>query len=100
MFQDIEAVFEGIALQPEILLNLTAGTRVRIIVKSVLPNEVKTPKTFLKMAQSLKLEGEPDWSEKVDQYLYSETALKNLCKPMQHQILITVSVYCFLPASL
>lgn len=77
MFQELEAVFDGIALQPEIPLNLTAGTRVRIIVKSVLPSEVKTSKTFLKMAQSLKLEGKPDWSEKVDQYLYSETLNHN-----------------------
>jgi hypothetical protein len=46
---------------------------VRIIVESVLPNEIKTPKTFLKTAQSLKLHGTPDWSEKVDQYLYGET---------------------------
>ena len=73
MPQELEAVFDGIALQPDTPLNLAAGTRVRIIVESVLPNEVKPLKTFLQTAQSLKLQGEPDWSEKVDQYLYSET---------------------------
>jgi hypothetical protein len=73
MLQELEAVFDGKALQPEVPLNLAAGTRVRIIVESVLPNEVKPPKTFLKTAQSLKLQGTPDWSEKIDQYLYGET---------------------------
>jgi hypothetical protein len=73
MPQAFEAVFDGTALQLEEPLSLAAGTRVRIVVESVLPNEVIPPKTFLKIAQSLQLEGEPDWSEKVDQYLYGET---------------------------
>ncbi len=60
MLQKLEAVFDGTALQPEVPLNLAAGTRVRIIVESVLPNEVKPPKTFLKTAQSLKLQGDPN----------------------------------------
>jgi hypothetical protein len=50
---------------------------VTIIIESVLPNEVKPPKTFLETAQSLKLQGEPDWSEKIDQYLYGETLSDN-----------------------
>jgi hypothetical protein len=77
MLQELEAVFDGTALQLEVPLNLAAGTRVRIVVESVLPNEVKPPKTFLKTAQSLKLQGEPDWSEKIDQYLYGETLSDN-----------------------
>ncbi|TRU18863.1 MAG: hypothetical protein EWV92_17875 [Microcystis aeruginosa Ma_MB_S_20031200_S102] len=51
MLQELEAVFDGIALQPDAPLNLAAGTRVRIIVESVLPNQVKPPKTFLQTAQ-------------------------------------------------
>ena len=77
MLQELEAVFDGTALQIEVPLNLAVGTRVRIVVESVLPNEVKSPKTFLKTAQSLKLQGEPDWSEKIDQYLYGETLSDN-----------------------
>jgi hypothetical protein len=73
MPQELEAVFDGTALQLEVPLDLAAGTRVRIIVESVLPNEVKSHKTFLQTAQSLKLQGKPDWSEKIDQYLYGET---------------------------
>ncbi len=77
MPQELEAVFDGTALQLEVPLNLAAGTKVRIIIESVLPNEVKPPKTFLKTAQSVKLEGSPDWSEKIDQYLYGETLSGN-----------------------
>jgi predicted DNA-binding antitoxin AbrB/MazE fold protein len=73
MLQKIEAIFDGTALQPAVPLNLAAGTRVRIIVESVLSNEIKPAKTFLKTAQSLKLQGKPNWSEKIDQYLYGET---------------------------
>ena len=73
MLQELEAVFDGTALQLKAPLNLAAGTRVRIIIESVLPSEVKPPKTFLKTAQSLELQGEPDWSEKIDQYLYGQT---------------------------
>ena len=65
MPQALEAVFDGTALQLEEPLNLAAGTRVTIIIESVLPNEVKPPKTFLETAQSLKLQGEPDWSDLV-----------------------------------
>jgi hypothetical protein len=75
--QELEAVFDGKALQLETPLNLAVGTRVRIVVENVLPNEVKPPKTFLKTAQSLKLHGKPDWSEKIDRYLYGETLSDN-----------------------
>ena len=56
----LEAVFDGTALQLEEPLNLATGTRVTIIIESVLPNEVKPPKTFLETAQSLQLQGESD----------------------------------------
>ncbi|MBE9058456.1 MULTISPECIES: hypothetical protein [Sphaerospermopsis] len=73
MIQELEGIFDGTALQLESPLNLAVGTRVRIIVETVLPNEQKQPKTFLQTAKSLQLQGEPDWSEKIDQYLYEET---------------------------
>jgi hypothetical protein len=74
ILQELEAVFDGTDLQLDVPLNLEAGTRVRIIVESIVSNEeAKLPKTFLRTAQSLQLQGEPDWSEKIDQYLYGET---------------------------
>lgn len=36
MLQELEAIFDGTALQLEVPLNLKAGTRVRIILESVL----------------------------------------------------------------
>ncbi|NJL90661.1 MAG: hypothetical protein HC916_13400 [Coleofasciculaceae cyanobacterium SM2_1_6] len=77
MIQELEAIFDGTALQLESPLNLVAGTRVRIIIESVLPDEINPPKTFLKTAQSLKLRGDPDWSEKIDQYLSAATFSEN-----------------------
>jgi len=79
MPQALEAVFDGTALQLEEPLNLAASTRVTIIIESVLPNEVKPPKTFLETAQSLQLQGEPDWSEKIHQYLAGGTIDHNDC---------------------
>jgi predicted DNA-binding antitoxin AbrB/MazE fold protein len=75
MIQALEAIFDGTTLQFEEPLKLKAGTRVRIIVESVLPDVEAQPKTFLQTAKSLRLQGEPDWSENVDQYLYGESGL-------------------------
>ena len=77
MLQELEAVFDGTALQLEKPLYLATGTRVRIIVESVLPSVAKPPKTFFKTAQSLNLQGESDWSEKFDQYVYGEILADN-----------------------
>jgi hypothetical protein len=77
MSQQLEATFDGTSLQLEEPLNLSIGTRVRIIVESIAPIESIQPRTFLQTAQSLKLQGEPDWSEKIDQYLYGETVSSN-----------------------
>ncbi|TVP64224.1 MAG: hypothetical protein EA343_05785 [Nodularia sp. (in: Bacteria)] len=77
MMQELEAIFDGTALQLEAPLNLSAGTRVRIIIESVLPNEQKPTKTFLQTAKSLQLQGEPNWSEQIDQYLYGESISLN-----------------------
>ncbi len=77
MSQQLEATFDGTSLQLEEPLDLAIGTRVRIIVESIAPIESIQPKTFLQTAQSLQLQGEPEWSEKIDQYLYGETVASN-----------------------
>ena len=46
------------------------------IILGRLPERIRN-KIFLKTAQSLKLQGEPDWSEKIDQYLCGETLSDN-----------------------
>jgi len=72
MSQKLEAIFDGTSLQPMIPLTLKPGTRVRIIVESVESSTEDQPKSFLQTAKSLNLEGNPDWSENLDQYLYSQ----------------------------
>jgi len=39
MLQELEVIFDGKALQLETPLNLAAGTRLRVIIESVLPNK-------------------------------------------------------------
>jgi hypothetical protein len=63
MPQKLEPIFDGTALQPKVPLNLVVGTRVKITVESVVPDQ-QNPKTFLQTAKALKLQGKPDWSEK------------------------------------
>ncbi len=77
MIQTLEALFDGSTLHPEVPLNLKAGTRVRIIVESVLPDTEKSHKTFLEIARSLHLQGESDWSVNIDRYLYGDIPSDN-----------------------
>ncbi len=72
MIQTLDAIFDGTTLVPEEPLNIKSGTRVRIIVESLLPEVKISPKSFLQTAKSLKLQGKPDWSETID--LYGENA--------------------------
>ena len=77
MLQKLEATFDGTALQPDAPLDLAPGTKVQIIIEDIVSDESPPPKSFLQTAQSLNLEGEPDWSEKIDQYLYGEIISSN-----------------------
>jgi hypothetical protein len=77
MIQTLDALFDGAVLLPEVPLNIKSGTRVRIIVESLLPDEKPKPKTFLQTAKSLNLQGRPDWSTNIDQYLHEENISEN-----------------------
>lgn len=69
MIQTLDALFDGKNLVPEVPLNIKSGTRVRVIVESLSPEVKPTPKSFLQTAKSLKLQGNPDWSTNINQYL-------------------------------
>lgn len=77
MIQIVEAVFDGITLHPTAPLELEAGTRVRLVVESILPETPAKPMSFLQTARSLRLEGAPDWSETLDHDLYGDAAQAN-----------------------
>ena len=71
MIQTVEAFFDGTVLRPDTPLSLEANTRVRVTVET-LPAEEQRPRSFLRTARSLKLEGPADWSANLDHYLYGE----------------------------
>lgn len=68
--QTLEAVFDGKVLLPGEPLELQEGERVRITVESLGEKANEKSASFLDTAQSLQLEGPPDWSDKIDEYLY------------------------------
>jgi hypothetical protein len=71
MVQTVEALFDGTVLRPDTPLPLAANTRVRVTIET-LPAEEQRPRSFLRTARSLKLEGPADWSVNLDQYLYRD----------------------------
>jgi len=67
MIQTIEAVFDGKSFLPAKPIQLKPNTRVKIIIEPLLPNKAEST-SFLKTAQSLNLDGPPDWSENTDNH--------------------------------
>ena len=68
MTKTVEAFFDGEVLRPVEPLELQPNTRVRIRIET---SESKgTPRSFLRTARSLNLEGPSDWSERIEEYLY------------------------------
>ena len=69
MSQTIEAIFDGEVLRPEKPIELSPNTRVRITIEATIPS-TGSPNSFLRTARSLNLEGPPDWSARIEEYLY------------------------------
>ena len=65
------AVFDGEVLRPEKPLDLPPNSRVRLTLE---PGEARSGEwgSSLELARSLKLEGPPDLSENLDDYLYGD----------------------------
>jgi hypothetical protein len=68
MSQTFDAVFDGSVLRPVETLALPANTRVRVTVEPIPVTAEETD--FLATAESLRLDGPPDWSANLDKYLY------------------------------
>jgi hypothetical protein len=71
MGMTIEAVFDGRVFLPVHPIQLPINTRVQIEVPPDEPISV----SFLDVAESLALEGPPDWSLQLDKYLYGGKTL-------------------------
>lgn len=74
MSQTLEATFDGEVFRPTEAVELKPDTHVQLIVTVKSP-VVEKPKSFLRVARSLKLTGPADWSSRVDDYLYGEAKL-------------------------
>lgn len=71
MSQTLEATFDGKVFRPTENVELKPDTRVQLIV-TVKPTVDEEPKSFLRVARSLHLDGPADWSSRLDDYLYGE----------------------------
>jgi len=66
----IDAVYDGKVFLPSEPIPLSPNTNVRIFVVA----EGEASVSFFDVAQSLDLNGPPDWSSKLDEYLYGGRA--------------------------
>jgi predicted DNA-binding antitoxin AbrB/MazE fold protein len=62
----IDAVFDGRVFRPIQPIKLPPNTRVQIAVTA----DERLPVSFLDVAEAIGLEGPPDWSLQLDEYLY------------------------------
>lgn len=70
MSTTLYAMFDGEVLHPDQPLPFAPNTRVRLTVEEE-PAE-QPPASFLRTARSLNVDGPPDWSTRLDDYLYGE----------------------------
>jgi len=71
MTTTLYATFDGEVLRPDEPVPLAPNTRVRLIIETD-DAEAPAPASFLRTAQSLNLDGPPDWSARLEDYLYGE----------------------------
>ena len=66
----LTATFDGLVFRPDKTPDITPNTRVRIVVEEqVDATQEPRDKSFLRTAQSIHLDGSPDWSSRVDEHL-------------------------------
>jgi predicted DNA-binding antitoxin AbrB/MazE fold protein len=71
MVKTIEAVFDGTVFRPSEPIPLKPNTRVQITIETALPAPDEGL-SFLQVARTLNLDGPPDWSANLEEYLYGE----------------------------
>lgn len=70
MSSTLTATFDGVVLRPDEPLDLPANSRVLITVEGEPP--AAGSRSFLSTARSLELDGPPDWSTRLEDYLYGD----------------------------
>ena len=71
MVKTIEALFDGEVFLPIEPVAIAPNTRVRISIETLLL-EGEEVASFLQTARTLNLDGPPDWSANLDEYLYGD----------------------------
>ena len=72
MSERIDATFDGTVFRPTLPVSLPPNTPVRLVVETIQDTTEHGANSFLQTAQRLNLDGPPDWSENLDQYLYGQ----------------------------
>jgi predicted DNA-binding antitoxin AbrB/MazE fold protein len=69
MTKTLEATYDGEVFRPDEPLEIEPNTRVQITIETQ-HTAPSNGASFLKTARSLNLEGPPDWSDRLEEYLY------------------------------
>ncbi len=72
MSSTIRATFDGEVIRPDEPLALPPNTRVLITIEITGEEGGARTPSFLQTARSLKLDGPPDWSARLDHYLHGD----------------------------
>jgi len=67
----IDLIYDGTTFRPEGSVNLEPNTRVRVTIE-LTEAVASKERSFLQTARALKLDGPPDWSARLEEYLYRE----------------------------
>jgi hypothetical protein len=67
MIQTVDATYDGLVIHLSEPLDLAPNTPVRVTIEANPP-----VKGFFETAMALNLDGPPDWSERLEEYLYGE----------------------------
>ena len=72
MTKTLQAVYDGHVLRPDEPLELAPDTRVHITITTIegADKPAQQSASFLQTALALKLDGPPDWSARLEDYLY------------------------------
>lgn len=70
MSKTFGATFDGDVFRPDGPVWLEPNTRVRLTVEHAGDPQRGPEKSFLQVARALEIEGPPDWSSCLDEYLY------------------------------
>jgi hypothetical protein len=66
----VNATYDGEVFHPDEPVEIPPNTRVTLSVDEPAEEKTGEPYSFLKAVRAANLEGPPDWSERLDHYLY------------------------------